>query len=125
MSKGWLPKINKRHTLRPKRCTWATALFITMWRTGYAGIRVGEAENLGRGRRGRKGYNKRAVPHETTKDHIWIRSHNVGSIRTDDRIDIFALQEANADIKTMHDAKQELSKKQLRPYGVKLWRRAS
>ena len=48
------------------------------------------------------------------KDHIWIRSHNVGSIRAECRrektfyadIGIFAFQETNADIKTMHDAKK-------------------
>ena len=98
-----------------------------MWRTGYAGIRFGEAENPGHGRRGPKGYNQRASSDETKKDHIWIRSHNVGSIRTHDRrekafdadIDVFAFQETNADITTMHDGKNEFSKKQLRPYGVK------
>ena len=50
-----------------------------------------------------------------------IRSHNVGSIKSnnsrekafDADVDIFALQETCADIKVMHDTKKYPSKKQL------------
>ena len=68
----------------------------------------------------RRRFNQRAIPAGMEKDHIWLRSHNVGSFRametielvlSADDIDIYALQETNADIKTMHDAKAELNKK--------------
>ena len=69
-----------------------------------------------------KGTTPKTMSKGTKKEHIWLRSHNVGSIRAQDRrekafdanIDVFALQENSADIKTMHDAKAELSKKQFR-----------
>ena len=61
----------------------------------------------------------------TKKEHIWLRSHNVGSIRAqgkrekafDADIDVFALQEISAYIRTMHDAKKSSAKSSSDPYG--------
>ena len=85
-------------------------------------MKIGEADNPGHGRRGPKERNQRAIPKGTMKEHIWLRSHNVGSFRDKAKredvlsadIDIYALQETNADIKTMHDAKTEFNKRQIR-----------
>ena len=103
-------------TRRPKLII---ALLLAAWTDGYIGKRVREADIPGHGRRGPKGRNQRAIPKQTKKEHIWLRSHNVGSSKAKDRredaldadIDVFAFQETNADIKTMHDAKTEFGNK--------------
>ena len=98
----------------------ALILIPIMWTDGHTGERIGEADNPGHRKRGPRRFNQRAIPAGMEKEHIWLRSHNVGSFRdkekremvlSADDIDIYALQETNADIKTMHDAKAELDKK--------------
>ena len=59
----------------------ALPLIFILWTVGYTGVRIGEADNPGHGRRGPKGRNQRAIPKGTMKEHIWLRSHNVGSFR--------------------------------------------
>ena len=110
------------HVKWTKKQWLAFTLILIMLTDGHTGERIGEAENPGHNRRGPNGGNHRATPIDTKKEHIWLRSHNVGSFRNkgkredvlSDDIDIYALQETNADIKTMHDAKAELNKRQIR-----------
>ena len=105
--------INNQHNTWTRRPMFIIALFLITWTDGHTGKRIGEADIPGHGRRGPKGRNQRAIPKQTKKEHIWLRSHNVGSIRAKDRredaldadIDLFAFQETSADIKTIHDAK--------------------
>ena len=93
-------KCNRQSTTWTKKPKLTLALFLIAWTDGYAGERMGEADNPGHGRRGPKGSNQRALPKEPKKEHIWLRSHNVGpGFRAKERredalnvnIDIFAL----------------------------------
>ena len=74
-----------------QRNTWARkpklviAFFFIAWTDGYTGERVGETDILGHARRGPKGRNQKAITKQTKKEHMWLRSHNVGSIRSRDR----------------------------------------
>ena len=114
-------------TRRPKLIT---GLPLIAWKDACTGKNVGEADIPGHGRRGPKGRNQRAIARQTKKEHIWLRSHDVGSIRAKDRrdealdadIDVFAFQETSADIKTIHDAKLNLAKSNSEPYGANQWK---
>ena len=114
----------------PKKPKLTLALFLIAWTDGYAGERMGEADNPGHGRRGPKGRNQRAIPKEAKKEHIWLRSHNVGpGFRAKERreetfnadIDIYALQETSADIKPCMTQRRSSQKSKSEPYGANQW----
>ena len=88
----------------------------------YTGVRVGEADIPRHNRRGPRGFNQRSQKEGTQRDHIRIRSHNVGSIRSEDsrnkavdaNVEVIAFQETFADVKDMRNATKDLDKKQIR-----------
>ena len=87
-----------------------------MWTDGYTGERIEEPANPGQADAARNGQNKRAIPKETKNEHIWLKSQNVGSCEETNEemlnadMDIYALQESKADIKTYLMQKRTLHK---------------